>query len=404
MATFDYIFFDTDGKKKKGSREAADQDRLIAILKAEGKMPMSITEQNMLTKEVNFRLGKGIKSRDLAIFCRQFHSILSAGVTITEALDMLGNESENKLLGKAAKEVQRSIEKGELLSQAMNNHPEVFPPIMIHMIEAGEISGSLDVSLDRIAEHYEKEAKLKAIVKKAMIYPIFICIVSIAVIFIMLLKVIPTFMEMFEEIEVKMPAITLAVVSASEFVQKFWILIIAFIILVILGLRVYISTEKGSMLFAKVSLRLPIFGKLIVKSASARFGRTLSTLLSSGVSITQALEITAKSIDNLIIKELVINARTEVERGLSIADTLELSKVLPPMVSHLIRIGEKSGNIELMLRKVADYYEEDVENTTTSMIAAMEPMMIIVLALIVGVMLLAMFQPMMKMYQGLRNI
>lgn len=404
MAVFDYSCFDCKGNKKKGSMEASDQEMVISLLKADGKMPIVISEQSLLTKDVNIEFGKAVSSKDLAVFCRQFHSILSAGVSIVYALEMLGNETENKKLQKAVKDIKRVVEKGEQLSLAMSSQTNIFPPILINMVEAGEISGSFDVSMLRMAEHFEKEAKITAVIKKASIYPIILCFVSMGVILLMLVKVIPTFMGMFEDMNTKLPAVTMAVVHASNFAKNYWFILVAVILLIVIGIKVLKASEQGKELFSQLVLKLPYVGKLVVKSASARLGRTLSTLLSAGVSITQALEMTAKTMDNTVIKRQLYNAVTEVERGVPISYTLEATKTFPPMVSHLIRIGEQTGNTEVMLTKLAQYYEEEVETSTASLMTALEPLMIVVLAGIIGFLLTAMFQPMLTMYQGLNNL
>ncbi|MHB8131452.1 MAG: type II secretion system F family protein [Mobilitalea sp.] len=404
MATYDYIYIDLKGKRKKGNMEVSDKDKLMSILKAEGKLLMKVSEQNLLNKDITLDFTKPVKSRDLAVFCRQLHSILTAGVTIINALDMLSNETENKALAKAIKETQRAIEKGESLGTAMIAAGNVFPPILIHMMEAGEVSGSIEVSLLRMSEHFEKAAKLKAIIKKATIYPIIVAVVSVLVILLMLVKVIPNFMNMFEDMDIKMPAMTMMVVHMSDFAGKYWFLLVAISALIFLGIKLFKKSEQGKEFFAKLELRLPLFGKLAIKTASASLGRTLSTLLAAGIPITQALELTAKSMDNLIFKQILIDTKGEAERGISIADTLKASGTFPPMACHLIRIGEQSGTTETMLVKVAEYYEEEVENTTESMMAVLEPMMIVILAVVVGFLLMAMFQPMLSMYKGLNNI
>jgi type IV pilus assembly protein PilC len=311
---------------------------------------------------------------------------------------------ENKNLSKAINEVGRMVEKGEQLSHAMSSRGNIFPPILINMVEAGEISGSFEVSMLRMAEHFEKEAKLKAVVKKASIYPIILLLVSIAVVLIMLVKVIPNFMGMFDDMNTKLPAVTMAVVHASNFARKFWILLVAVVLLIIVGLKVFSESEQGKETISRLTLKLPGFGRLAVKSASARLGRTLGTLLSAGVPITKALEMTAKTMDNEVIKKLLYNSVAEVERGVPVSYALEASHIFPSMVSHLIRIGEQSGRTEEMLDKLAQYYEDEVENSTASLMTALEPLMIVVLAGMIGFLLMAIFQPILSMYQGLNNI
>lgn len=400
MATFEYLYIDESGKKKKGKMEAASEDKLITALKAEGKMPIQVLEQNVLTKDINLDLISAVKSKDLAVFCRQFYSILTAGVSIVHAMDMLSNDTENKLLKEAIKKTKASIEKGDTLSQAMSAHTNIFPILFINMMEAGEISGSFENSLLRMAEHFEKEAKLKAVIKKATIYPVIVLFVSVIVVALMLIKVIPNFMSMFDAMEVEMPAVTSVVMKISHVVSKNWVVFLLFILVLIIGLKLLKSSKQGNEYLSRTVLKLPLIGDLIIKSSSARFGRTLSTMLSAGIPITMALEITAKSMSNIIIGQGITDSIKEVERGVSLADTLDSIHRFPPMVSHLIRIGEQSGTTDSMLDKIAEYYEDEVESITGSLIAVLEPFMIIVLAIVVGFLLIAMFQPMITMYQG----
>lgn len=404
MATFDVIYIDSYGKKRKKNIDAYDRDKLVALLKAEGNMPITVTEQTVLTKELSLDFRKKIKARDYAVFCRQFHSILNAGVNIVNALEMLGKETENKYLAAAIVKIRIAVEKGESLTGAMKAQGDTFPPILLHILEAGEVTGRMETSLQRMAEHFEKEAKLRALIGKATVYPIIVGIVSVLVVAVMLIKIIPDFISMFEEMNTKLPPVTTAVVRMSKFATDYWILILALIFLIIIGVEIFKATNQGQELISRISLRLPLLGKLIIKSSAARFGRTLGTLLSAGISITRAMELTAKSMDNIIIKEFLNYSKSEVEKGIPISDTLEPDGLFPPMVSHLIRIGEQTGTTEDMLEKLALYYEEDVENLTQSMMTALEPCMIVVLALVVGFLLLAMFQPMMSMYSGLRNL
>ena len=384
--------------------EAVSIDKVCAALKAEGKIPIEVKEQNFLTRDININITNPIKSRDLAIFCRQFHSIIAAGVTIIEALNMLSEQTENKVLQKAIKETQLAIEKGETFSSAMKAQNKIFPPILINMVEAAEASGSIDTCFERMAIHFEKSSKLKGIVKKAMIYPCVVCLVAIGVVIIMLTVVIPNFMGIFKDLDIKLPAITVAVINASDFITSYWYLLLLLVIILVFLFRIYRRSDNGKKTLSKLSLKLPLFGKLVIKSASGNFARTTSTLLSAGITLPNALEITSKGINNIIIRDILLDAKKEVERGAPLSSVLGNSKVFPPMVYHMTKIGEETGSIETMLTKLAEYYEEDVETTTQSLVAAMEPLIIIILALVVGVILMAIFQPMLSMYNGLGNM
>ena len=400
MATYEYMAVDKSGKQKKGTMEAQTEDRVKDFLKAEGLIPISVKEQSLLSKDISLG-SKKVKARDLGIFCRQFHSILTAGVTILNALQMLSDQTENKILKEAVKQVQIDVEKGESLTSAMSKHKETFPALMIHMVEAGEASGSLEISFERMAVQFEKQAKVSGMVKKAMVYPIVVIFVAIAVVILMLVVVFPQFEEMFAQVDGQLPAITRIVMSMSDFVQSFWWLLAILIAGAILGIQTFRKTPNGQMFFSKLALNMPIISNLTIKSASATFSRTLSTLLAAGIPIIDAVEITSKIIKNVIVREALDTTVDEIKRGVPLSVPLRECAVFPPMVYQMTRIGEETGNVEGMLDKIADYYEEEVENATASLTSLLEPMVIIVLGLLVGVILLSIYMPILSMYSAI---
>ncbi|MDF2801614.1 MAG: type secretion system protein [Anaerocolumna sp.] len=404
MPSFAYIVIDNKGKEKKGAMEAANSEKVISNLRAEGLIPISVMPQNMLNKDINISIGNPVKPRDLSIFCRQFMSILTAGVSIISALDMLQEQTENKVLSVALKEVQTAVEKGETLTDALSEHRKIFPNIMIHMIEAGEASGNLEIAFERMAVHFEKDSKLRARMKKAMIYPSIVGLVAVGVIFLMMMVVIPNFMSMFKDLDIELPALTKAVIGASDFFQSKWYIVLLVIGIIIAGIRYLKSTPSGQLFLGRLAFKLPLFGKLTTKSISSRFARTLSTLLAAGIPMIEAIEITARTIDNTIAKEVLLEATEEVAKGVPLSVIIKRSGIFPPMVSHMTKIGEETGNLESMLTKMADYYDEEVEMATDSLMAAMEPMIIVFLALVVGVLIMSIMQPMLSMYEGLDNL
>lgn len=403
MPGYEYVVVDKNGKQKNGSMDAADPEKLKAILKADGLIPISVKEQSILNKDINFGSRK-IKPRDLSVFCRQFNSILSAGVTVISALQMLSEQTESKLLKEAIKGVQLDVEKGETLADAMRNQNEAFPSILINMVEAGEASGSLEIAFERMSVHFEKDARLKSMVKKAMVYPAVVLCVAIAVVIVMLLVVIPQFETMFSQLGSELPGITKFVISASEFLKNWWWLLAAIIVAIVVGIRVYKKTPDGDMAFSKLALNLPLFGKLTIKSSSARLARTMSTLLAAGISLIDAVEITARTMTNAVVRKCLEDAREEVSRGVPLSTPLASSEVFPPMVNHMTRIGEETGNIEGMLDKIADYYDEEVENATQALTAAMEPLIIVILAVLVGFILFAIYTPMLSLYSAAESL
>lgn len=404
MAEFNYVALDQKGKEKKGTLEAENRERAYAKLKNDGMILLELNEANVLTKEINISFGGKVKPRDLSVFCRQFVSMINAGVTIVDALNMLSDQTENKKLAAAVRQVKLDIEKGESMADAMIKHEGVFPSIMISMTAAGEASGKLDTAFERMAEQFEKNARIQSMIKKAMIYPVILFIVAIGVVAVFLIKVIPSYGDMFDQIGSELPGITKAVVAASNFVINNVILIILVIAAVIVAIRLFKKTENGKEFFGKLAIKMPVLGNMNVKTACSTFSRTLSTLLYSGVSMIDALEIVSRVLSNELYKRAVLHAKEEVAKGVPLSEPIANSGLFPPMVSHMTKIGEETGDIEDMLTRLADYYDEEVEMATQSLTAAMEPMIILVLAGIVGILIAAIMSPMVKMYTDLENI
>lgn len=404
MATFGYEAVDRSGKILKGSVEADNQNLAKAELRKQGLTLVKLTEQNALTKDIEIDIGGKPTSRDLSVFCRQFVSITKAGVSILEALKMLCEQTENKKLKKALVEVRLNVEKGETLANAMSEHPTIFPTIMINMVAAGEASGSLEVSLERVAVQLERNNKTQALVKKAMIYPIILLFVSIAVVIVMLVVVIPSYSKIFEDLNTELPALTLGVLAASNFIKRRWYILLAIVVCATLGIRVFAKSNAGKHFFGKIKLTIPAMKNLEVKSASSLMARTLSTLIGAGVPLVEAVDIVSTVMGNIWYREALQEVKSQVILGTPLSRPLEECGLFPPMVYHMVRIGEESGNIEEMLDKLADYYDEEVEMAVQSLMAAMEPLMILVLAAIVSVLIASVLAPMMKMYEALDNL
>lgn len=404
MAEFNYLVVDKTGKEKKGNMQAETVDEVRAKLKNEGFTVVNVTKASALTKEINITIGKAVKPRDLSVFCRQFISMVRAGVTILDSLDMLADQTENVTMAKAIRGVHTEIRKGETLSEALSKYPKVFPDIMCSMVAAGEASGKLDIAFERMATHFEKSAKLKAIVKKAMIYPIIVMIVALVVIVVMLIKVIPAYDSMFEQLGGELPALTRAVVAVSDFIMHDWFWLIVILIGVGIAISVFKKTITGQIVFGTISRKLPVFGKMTIKQASSNYARTLSTLIYSGLPMMDALAITANTMSNYLYKQALNHAREEVAKGVSLSEPIVQSGMFPPMVGHMTKIGEETGDLEGMLSRLADYYDEEVEMATQSVIAALEPMIILVLAAIVIVIIGAVMLPMFQLYGQMDNL
>ena len=383
MPGYFYIVADKAGKEKRGKMEANNRDAAKELLKKDGRK---------------------LKPRDLSVFCRQFVSILEAGVAMKEALAMLEEQTENKTLKKSIAEVLTNIEKGNSLADAMRGESHVFPPMLINMVEAGESSGNLEMAFSRMAEQFEKEAKLKATVRKATVYPIVLIFACIGVIGVMLLYVIPIFIDMFKEIDMEMPAFTMFVMGLSEWAGTHVYIIVGAAVAIFAAYQAYYRTEGGRKNIDKIKMKMPLFGQLVVKSNCSRFARTASTLLAAGVPMIDCLDIVSRIVNNIHYSMAIQNAREEVMKGIPLSEPLRDAGIFPPMVYHMTGIGEETGNIEQMLNKLADYYDEEVEITTQTILAAMEPLIIVFMAVVVGSLVIASILPIAAMYEGLDNL
>jgi len=404
MAVWGYVAIDKSGKEIKASIEAETKEAVNRELKNQGLIPIEVNEQSALTMDINFDFSKGPEVRDLAVFCRMFASITRAGVSIIETMGMLAEQTENKKLQKALFEVKADVEKGETFANSLAQHPKIFPELLIQMARAGEASGSLETSMDRMALQFERSAKTKALIKKAMTYPIMVCIVAIVVVIIMLIKVIPSYVDMFADLGTDLPGITKAVVAMSEFVQNYWYILIPAIIVLVVAIKWYSTTDSGKHVFGKLALKIPAVSNLVTKNASAMMARTLSTLLAAGVPLVEAVDIVSDTMTNVWFKEALKDAVQQIMVGVPLSKPLKDSNMFPPMVYHMVGIGEEAGSTEEMLNKLADYFEDEVEMAVQTLMAAMEPAMIIVLAGIVGFLIGACMAPMVTMYSALDNL
>lgn len=404
MAGFVYTAVDRQGREKRGKVDAPDRDRAIELIKGDNLLPVTVQEEGLLNKDLDFSIGKKVKPRDMSVFCRQFVSIMQAGVPMKEALQMLGQQTENKLLEKAITEVLASIEKGNTLADAMRGQPKVFSDMLINMVDAGESSGNLEMAFDRMAVQYEKEAKLKATVRKATIYPIMLICAAFGVLAVMIFYVIPIFIDMFNDLDVEMPGITMMVMNVSEWSIGHWYVYLIVIGGCIFGYQAIYNTTEGRSVIDDLKLRIPLFGKLVTKTACARFARTTCTLLSAGIPMMQCLETVSRIVGNVHFEKAMMDAREQVMKGIPLSEPLEACGLFPPMVCHMTGIGEETGNMEEMLEKLADYYDEEVELTTQSLLAAMEPIIIVFMAVFVGILVIAVVSPIGTMYQGLDNL
>jgi len=399
-----YEAVDSTGAVVKNSYEADNEDAVRMEIKRLGMTAINIQKQTALNKSLNINIGGKPKVRDMSVFCRQMTSMVRAGVTMIDSLKMMAESTENRKLREAIEEIRVSVEKGESVSAAFGEHPDVFSEFMVNMAQAGEASGSIDIAFERMAIQLEKSGKTQAIIKKAMIYPIVVLIVMVVVVIVMLVKVIPSYASMFADLGTDLPAITKGVQAVSNFIISYWFILTPVIIGIIIALVTYSKTNSGKHFFGKIAISFPAIKNMVIKSASAMAARTLSTLVAAGIPLVEAVEITAKVMTNVYFQEALTKAKEEILIGQPLSRPLEESNLFPPMVYHMVRIGEETGQTEEMLDRCAEYYEEETEMAVQSMMSALEPMIIIVLAGVVGVILAACMAPMLTMYQALDSL
>ncbi|MDR0306991.1 MAG: type II secretion system F family protein [Chitinispirillales bacterium] len=395
MAKFEYIGV-SNGKQVKGELEAASKEEATLLLRKKKIRTISIRSKSMDLALPSF-LGGRIKLKDVSRFTRQFAAMVSAGLPLVQCLDILGAQTESKELAKAVKLVSADIQGGNNLADAMGKHPKAFNSLYCNMVAAGEQSGNLDGVLNRLAEYQEKAEALRRKIKGAMTYPAIVTFVAVGATVVMLTFVVPTFANMFTDMGGELPLPTQIVMNLSIFMQTWWWFMLLATIGAFVGLVRYYKTNKGQIHIDGIKLRLPVFGDLERKSAVSRFSQTLSTLLSSGVTIIDALSITAKTAGNKVLEIGIMRTLEKITGGTSIAEPLKDTKVFPPMVIHMIAVGEKTGDLAGMLKKVSDFYQEEVDAAVDALTSVIEPIMIIVIGAIVGGILISMYLPMFDM-------
>lgn len=384
----------TGGDIQQGQVEVATKEDVLALLHKQKMIPVSVRQKE---KGIQISFGTGVSTRDIVIFTRQFATMINSGLPLVQSLDILAEQTENDRLRKIIQDVLYDVESGHTLADAMGKHPKVFTELFVNMVAAGEAGGILDTILLRLATFLEKNDALVRKIKGAMIYPAVIFSVAGMAVVILLLFVIPTFQQMFDAAGIPLPLPTRVVIGMSAFLQGYWWALGAGIVAFIFLLRYTYGTDPGQLAIDRLLLSFPILGDLQRKAAVARFTRTLGTLVSSGVSILEGLEITAKTAGNRVIHDAVMGSRASIAGGETISGPLKESGVFPPMVVQMINVGEQTGGLDEMLTKIADFYDEEVDASVEALLAAMEPIMIVVLGVVVGGMIVAMYLPIFDM-------
>ncbi len=398
MAAYAYSAINAQGFELKGEVHAADPASAREQLRVRGLLAQELNELPASGEQSVRTVFKKIKPKSIQIFSRQFATMIEAGLSVVSALTILEEQTDDKYLGAIIKELRADVEGGLLLSEAMSRHPKIFSRLYVAMVEAGEAAGILDEVLDRVAYQIEKETQIKRRVKGAMIYPTMVLIFATVVLAAMLMFLVPVFVKIFADLGGDLPTLTQYVVNVSNLLRSKYYIIFPGLIAVILAIRKYKKTEQGRQVWDRMKLRMPMkIGGVVLKVTMARFSRTLSTLVASGVDIIKSLEITGTTSGNWVVEEALADVRTRVHEGVPIAQPLLENPVFPPMVSQMVKIGEETGELEKMLSKIADFYEDEVDASVQALTSIVEPIMMIGVGLMVGVIIISMYLPMFKM-------
>lgn len=397
MAIFLWEGKTAQGRVLKGEIEASNLEAVFAILRDRRirPIPNRIREKGRgLDAEIKIPgFGEKLKARDLSVFTRQFATMIDAGLPIVQCLDIQTQQSESKVLRNTLRAIKQDVEGGSTLAEALRKHPKIFDDLYVNMVQAGEAGGVLNAILNRIALFIEKANKLKKKVKGAMIYPCTIIVVAIVVVAILLIFVIPVFAELYGSMGKALPAPTQITINISNWVRANCLYMVFAIVGIIIGIRFYYQTENGRMNIDRLLLRLPVVGDLLRKVAVARFSQNMAILLSSGVPILDGLAITARTAGNRVIEKAIMESRVSISQGRTVAEPLRESKIFPPMVCQMVAVGEHTGGLDNMLRKVAELYEDEVDDAVANLTALMEPMIMVVLGVILGGLVISMYLP-----------
>lgn len=397
MPGFNYTAIDRNGKRVRSSLDASSIETAKSSLRGAGYTILDIKEQTTLNRDIEIPFLGNPKAKDMAVFCRQFVSILRAGVSVASVLAMLGQQTSNKKLRAAIREMQADVEKGEALATSMRRHPKIFPAILVNMVSAGEASGNLEESFRQMELYFERSKRTKSKVTSAMIYPCVLIVVMIIVLIVMMTKIIPNFLKTFEDMDAELPKITLGVMAVCEWFKSWWWVPLLVLAALIVGGVLFHRTNKGKHFFGWLARKTPVVGNLTVKTACATFCRTMEVLIGSGLTLTDSMDLAASNMGNIYYLEAIRDARALVAEGTPLRESLLRTGIFPPMVSNLVGVGEETGDLQSMMGKVADYYDEEVDEATKKLLNLMEPAIIIFMAVFVVIIVLAIYLPMINM-------
>lgn len=397
MPGFNYTAINRNGKRVRSSLDASSIETAKSSLRGAGYTILDIKEQTTLNRDIEIPFLGNPKAKDMAVFCRQFVSILRAGVSVASVLAMLGQQTGNKKLRAAIREMQADVEKGESLASSMRRHPKIFPAILVNMVSAGEASGNLEESFRQMELYFERSKRTKSKVTSAMIYPCVLIVVMIVVLIVMMTKIIPNFLKTFEEMDAELPKLTQGLMAVCEWFKSWWWVPQLVLMALIVGGVLFHRTNKGKHFFGWLARKTPVVGNLTVKTACATFCRTMEVLIGSGLTLTDSMDLAASNMGNIYYLEAIRDARALVAEGTPLRESLVRTGIFPPMVSNLVGVGEETGDLQSMMGKVADYYDEEVDEATKKLLNLMEPAIIIVMAVFVVIIVLAIYLPMINM-------
>ena len=397
MPGFNYTAINRNGKRVRSSLDASSIETAKSSLRGAGYTILDIKEQTTLNRDIEIPFLGNPKAKDMAVFCRQFVSILRAGVSVASVLAMLGQQTSNKKLRAAIREMQADVEKGEALATSMRRHPKIFPAILVNMVSAGEASGNLEESFRQMELYFERSKRTKSKVTSAMIYPCVLIVVMIIVLIVMMTKIIPNFLKAFEDMDAELPKLTLGVMAVCEWFKSWWWVPLLVLAVLIVGGVLFHRTNKGKHFFGWLARKTPVVGNLTVKTACATFCRTMEVLIGSGLTLTDSMDLAASNMGNIYYLEAIRDARALVAEGTPLRESLVRTGIFPPMVSNLVGVGEETGDLQSMMGKVADYYDEEVDEATKKLLNLMEPAIIIFMAVFVVIIVLAIYLPMINM-------
>jgi type IV pilus assembly protein PilC len=396
MPTFVYSARSITGEIQSGELDLPTKDEVVGFLRKQRLVPVTVRTK---PKDISFSFGTGIKTREVVIFTRQFATMINSGLPLVQSLTILAEQTENERFKVIITQVLNDIQAGQTLADSMRRHPKVFTDLYVNMVAAGEAGGILDTILLRLSTFLEKNDALIRKIKGAMTYPAVMLMVVLGATTILLWKVVPVFATIFTDAGMALPMPTMVVLSISEFLQSYIHFLFMGVIALVFAIKKYYGTESGNLRIDRILLRMPVLGPLIRKSAVSRFTRTLGTLISSGVSILDGLEITARTAGNRVVHDAVMKSRASIAGGATISDPLRASGVFPPMVVQMINVGEQTGGLDDMLSKIADFYDDEVDAAVSALTSVLEPIMIVVMGVVIGGMVVAMYLPMFDMIQ-----